>query len=276
MSRQQKSGLTGYFIHRTDSITLPDKFQLIICERRFIVNAMSITPPYHLPTLLSYLTPNRLTQALDLYTTLSRWHKRQRQTGMYEILDYDSVLDLVDANGETAIFKRRQRVRFLQDHIIAFQDYAWGEGEIFAGYSCSPGRVVDRYREGDQWNILISLRETKSAGDVIDFYTERTIKDGFTTADEWWQVEIRHQTRQFRLAIIFPGGATLPAGAPHPAQQTKNHGARTRPLHRPARWPAGANLGDHQPETLRELHHPLDVVKKWATGPRNPSPRLAH
>jgi hypothetical protein len=165
---------------------------------------MSLTPQSYLATLLDYLSPTRLAQLLGLYTTLSRWLRRQRQSGMYEILDYDSVLDLVDANGETAIFKRRQRVRFLQDHIIAFQDYAWGEGEIFAGYSCSPGRVVDRYREGDQWNVLISLRETKSAGDVIDFYTERTIKNGFTTADEWWQVEIRHQTRQFRLAIIFP------------------------------------------------------------------------
>lgn len=145
-----------------------------------------------------------LTILPDLYQMVRRWFRRQRHEGMYEILNYDSSLELVDTKGKIALFKRRQRVKFLQDYIIAFQDYAWGEGDIFADYKCSPGVEVDRYREGNQWNILISLRETKSAGEVMDFHTERTIKDGFTKDEEWWQVEIRHQTKQFRLAIIFP------------------------------------------------------------------------
>lgn len=123
---------------------------------------------------------------------------------MYEILDYDSTLDLVDPKGETAIFKKRQRVKFLQNNIIAFQDYAWGEGKIFADYRCTPGTEVDRYQEGDRWNVLISLRESKSASDITDFYIERTVKHGFTKDEEWWQVEIRHPTKQFKLAIIFP------------------------------------------------------------------------
>ncbi len=154
--------------------------------------------------LLPYLTQNGLTLLFDLYGLARRWLKQRSHEGMYEILDYDSTLELVDTTGKTAIFKRRQRVKFLQDHIIAFQDYAWGEGDIFADYQCSPGVEVDRYREGQQWNILISLRETKSAGDVMDFYTERTIKEGFMKAEEWWQVEIRHRTKHFKLEIIFP------------------------------------------------------------------------
>lgn len=154
--------------------------------------------------LLRLLSQDWLSLLPDLYRALRLWLKRSRHEGMYKILDYDSTLELLDPTGQTARFKRRQRVKFLQDHIIAFQDYAWGEGEIFADYKCSPGVEVDRYREGDQWNILISLRETKSAGQVMDFYTERTIKNGFTKNEEWWQVEIRHETKQFRLAIIFP------------------------------------------------------------------------
>lgn len=150
------------------------------------------------------LTQDWLGLLPDLYRAFRLWVKRSRNEGMYEIIDYDSTLELLDPKGKTAIFKRRQRVKFLQDHIIAFQDYAWGDGDIFAGYKCSPGVEVDRYREGDQWNILISLRETKNAGDVLDFYTERTIKEGFTSDEEWWQVEIRHHTKQFRLAVIFP------------------------------------------------------------------------
>jgi hypothetical protein len=47
--------------------------------------------------------------------------------GMYEVLEYDSGLKLVDASGNTAIFKRQQKIKFLQDHIIAFQDHVWGD-----------------------------------------------------------------------------------------------------------------------------------------------------
>jgi hypothetical protein len=102
----------------------------------------------------------------------------------------------LDRKGERARFHKRQRVKFLQDNILAFQDYAWGEGDIFATYRCSPGMVVDRYQEGDRWNILISLRATKGRGDIEEFTIEREVTGGFTQAEEWRQVEIRHRTRR--------------------------------------------------------------------------------
>jgi len=155
--------------------------------------------------LLSYLSDERMAVLLAAYRTLRQFLCRQRAEGMYEILDYDSTLELADPRGELAIFKRRQRVRFLQDNVIAFQDRAWGDGELFAGYRCSPGIEVDRYQEGDQWTVLISLRETKSAGDVEEFYIERTVRGGFTRDEEWRQTEIRHTTRHLKLAVVFPG-----------------------------------------------------------------------
>jgi hypothetical protein len=158
----------------------------------------------HIPISLPYLPQNWIAIIFDLAGSLRHLLDSNHAEGMYEILDYDATLELVDPEGQTAIFKRRQKVKFLQDNVIAFQDYAWGDGEIFADYRCSPGIEVDRYQEGDQWNVLISLRETKSRGDTEDFYTERKIKGGFTKDEEWWQTVIRHQTRQFRLAILFP------------------------------------------------------------------------
>jgi len=110
----------------------------------------------------------------------------------------------VDTRGETAVYHKRERVRFAQDHIIAFQDQAWGDGEIFADYKCSPGEAVDRYREGDRYRILISLRETKHRGDVEEFRIERTIKDGFSTNIEDFQTEIDHPTERLSLSVIFP------------------------------------------------------------------------
>ena len=62
----------------------------------------------------------------DLIRRLYQLWQRSRHEGMYEILEYDSVLELCDPKGKTAVFKRHQRVKFLQDDVIAFQDHAWG------------------------------------------------------------------------------------------------------------------------------------------------------
>ena len=120
---------------------------------------------------------------------------------MYEILDYDSVLELRDPRGEVGVFKRRQKVNFLQDNIIAYQDYAWGDGNILADYKCSPGVPLDQYQDGFRYNILISLRETKNRGDVVDFNIERTVTGGFTKPNEWRQVMLEHRTRRLRIAV---------------------------------------------------------------------------
>ena len=154
--------------------------------------------------LLSYFSLDWVAALLDLVHGLRRMWTHGRQEGMYEILDYDTTLELLDPKGERAVFYKRQRVKFLQDNILAFQDYSWGEGNIFAAYRCSPGVVVDRYQEGDRWNIVISLRASKSRGDIEEFSIERRVKGGFTQAVEWRQVEIRHRTRHLRLAVVFP------------------------------------------------------------------------
>jgi len=46
--------------------------------------------------------------------------------GMYEVLEYESTLELKDRAGKRATFKKREKVRYLQDNIIAYQDQAWG------------------------------------------------------------------------------------------------------------------------------------------------------
>lgn len=153
--------------------------------------------------LLKNLSLDWLSLAFDLTKYLRKW-LCSSPSGPYEILDYESTFELVDTAGKTVIFKKRQRVEFLQDHIIAFEDYAWGDGKIFEDYKCSPGVIVDQYREGDRWNILISLRETKNRGDIVEFYIERKIENGFTKAEEWQQAEIRRATRHLRMNVIFP------------------------------------------------------------------------
>lgn len=124
--------------------------------------------------------------------------------GMYEVLDSETCLELLDTKGTKAILHKRQRVRFLQDNIIAYQDQAWGDGNIFAAYHCSPGVPVDQYRDGHRYRILISLRQTKNRGDTEEFHIERTITEGFTQPIEDFQIEVDHKTQQLAFSVIFP------------------------------------------------------------------------
>ncbi len=123
---------------------------------------------------------------------------------MYESLRYESELELVDGKGTKAIFRKFQKVRFCQDNIIAYHDLAWGDGNIFADYQCSPGVAVDHYREGNIYHILISLRETKNRGDVEEFYIKRTIHNGFRRKREYYQNRINYPIHHFSTSVIFP------------------------------------------------------------------------
>jgi hypothetical protein len=124
--------------------------------------------------------------------------------GMFEILEYQATLEIMDPNGEEAVLTRQEVIRFLQDNVVAIYDVAWGDGEILADYQCQPGVPVDFYQDGSKYKILISLRETKNRGDVETFSRERSIKGGFLSKDEWLETEIDHWTEHLKLSIIFP------------------------------------------------------------------------
>lgn len=142
---------------------------------------------------------------LETVKTLWQVGKRlQHLPGLYEVLEYDTRLELLDNKGKIAKFYKHQKVRFLQDNIIAYQDQAWGDGNIFADYHCSPGIPVDRYQEGHRYRILISLRETKQRGDIEDFYIERRIEEGFKKQVEYFQTAVDHVTRHLTITVIFP------------------------------------------------------------------------
>jgi hypothetical protein len=184
--------------------------------------------PSLLRRFLRNLSLDWLSLVLDIALHL-RKYICSNPTGPYEILDYEAMIELLDTKGKLALFKKRQRVKFLQNSIIAFEDYAWGEGDILTDYTCSPGIVVDKYQEGDRWNILISLRETKSIGDIVEFHIERRERNTFTKPEEWLQTEIRRRVRRLQMNIVFPKGrhctrATL-------AQRTANKATTLGPEH---------------------------------------------
>ena len=153
--------------------------------------------------ILKPLSLDWIAITLDVGTTLRRYLCVQ-PTGPYEILDYEVTVELLDTKGKEAIFRKRQRVKFLQNSVIAFEDYVWGDGDILSDYRCTPGAVVDKYKEGDRWNILVSLRGTKSVGDTEQFHIEQRVRNTYLKAEEWLQTEIRRHTRRLVMNVIFP------------------------------------------------------------------------
>ena len=135
---------------------------------------------------------------------LSELIRSNQPQGLFEVVDFDTTLDLKDGKGHKAEFHRHMKVRFLQDHTIGFQDHCWGDGDVLATYKISPGIVVDKYQEAGRWNILVSLRQTKNRDDTEDFYIDRTVIDGFTHDTEWLQVEVWMPIRHLRMAVQFP------------------------------------------------------------------------
>lgn len=128
----------------------------------------------------------------------------EQVVGLYEVLDFDHTLELCDAKGKKAVYKKQMTIRFLQDFVSAYQDQAWGLGNIFAAYKCSPGVPVDRYREGNKHRVLISLRETKRRGETMKIKIDRTVTNGFSRSPGWSETEISHRTNQLRTSVIFP------------------------------------------------------------------------
>ncbi|MFC1959253.1 hypothetical protein ACFLYO_00955 [Chloroflexota bacterium] len=153
--------------------------------------------------LFRLLNSDWATVILRAWDLLRRIHA-ERAVGLYEVLDFEHTLELCDTQGKKAIYHKREKVRLLQDHVASYVDYAWGKGDIFADYQCSPGTPVDRYRRGHKHCVLISLREAKRRGDTLNISIDRTVRNGFAVTTGWSETTVQHRTHRLKLAIIFP------------------------------------------------------------------------
>jgi hypothetical protein len=63
----------------------------------------------------------------------------------------------MDPKSLTAIFSRCQKARLFHDNVIAFQDYARGDGKIFAGYRRSPVESTRMVTVTGGWRFLEPL-----------------------------------------------------------------------------------------------------------------------
>lgn len=123
---------------------------------------------------------------------------------LYEVLEHQATLELLDQQGKRARFRKYQKVRYLQNDVIAYQDQAWGDGKILLNYRCSPGVPVDFYRPGNKTYILIALRGVRNKGEKDEHHMEWGIMDGFLRKQELWETSVNHPTGWLKIDIIFP------------------------------------------------------------------------
>jgi len=142
----------------------------------------------------------------DLYSWGKSTIQRLTKPGMYEVLNYETTLEILDENGKEAILTKIEEVKFLQNNIIAFQDQAWGSGKILLDYKCTPGIPVDFYQFAHKTFILISLRNVMQKGDITKFEICWKINDGFRNPYGFWSTDINHFTKKLKVNVIFPKG----------------------------------------------------------------------
>lgn len=181
------------------------------------------------------------------------------EEGMYEVLEHEAILELVDAKGKRAIVHKRQKVRYLQNNIIAYQDQAWGDGEILVDYQCSPGKEADRYRVGHKTNVLISLREVKERGEEDEFNIQWEFRNSFTQSVEEWGTEISHRTKKLKIQVVFPQERR-----PHQVSLVEHLRQRTRLIARDAikRLPNGRYAATWEIDKPR-LHEQYSFKWEW-------------
>jgi hypothetical protein len=151
--------------------------------------------------------------------------RKNSKRGMHEVLDYQTKLTIQDAKGKSATLTKYEKVRLLQDNIIAYQDQAWGDGKILQNYRCSSGVPVDFYRTGYKTYVLISLRTLKNKGDLTEFNFQWNIKDCFLKPMGFWGTDICHSTDHVKIQVVFPKSRP-----PQKAEVAEKNRRRTRVL----------------------------------------------
>lgn len=191
-----------------------------------------------------------------VWNLLQKLLLRTKYEGMYEVQNYKTTLELCDPKGQQAKVSKKEKVRYLQNNVIAFQDQAWGDGKILLNYRCSPGTPVDRYRWGYKDHILISLGQVKSRGDTDEFNISWGIRNGFLAPSGFWGTEISHQTRRVAVHIVFPKNRP-----PTAAYMLEKNRQKTTPLNGNIKHLSGGNSA-----IVWEKHAPKiyeQYILKW-------------
>jgi hypothetical protein len=164
---------------------------------------LSLTPPAVQPTT-TVVSPRVYGLIVDQPDLLRRLLPEGLGTSPYEILDYHATLTLLDPQGSEAVFRRTQRIRFLQEGVASILDHLWGDGVQVAGYDHTAGPIRESFHDGGVRHLVIDLPRPMRRGETYAFSVARTARASFTQPEEWLETTIDHPITTFHQQIYFP------------------------------------------------------------------------
>jgi hypothetical protein len=142
---------------------------------------------------------------LALVTVYALW-VRERYGGIYEILTSQLIWNLEAQDGSLARVTKRNRVRFIQNNVLAIPDYIWGDGAMSSDYTCTPGKKVAEHQEGAKNCVVIALDRMYKRDEELDIEIARTVRGAFTGKREWIEVKPVAGTPALSFMVIWPAG----------------------------------------------------------------------
>jgi hypothetical protein len=147
----------------------------------------------------------------------------------YETIDFDTRLEVMDRQWRSARYIRRQRIRFRQDGVATFLDFAWGDGVLFAYYHSPANRIIDTIPTRKGYVVVLGLSRTFYKGETLDVMIERKVVGPFFDELNFWESLFRVPTQRFTLDIVAPSGASFrDAEVALPPDQRFDAGVRGR------------------------------------------------
>jgi hypothetical protein len=135
-----------------------------------------------------------------LATVAPREHPLQRRLNAIE---GKAVVDILRKDGSVARITKETLVRCEEGRVTFFIDTLFATGDI-RSVRISPGRVVDRWREGGKTFFRSEIDKPLVAGRTIRRSFSSLVRDTFGQPDDMFDVFVNHPTRRIEVAISFP------------------------------------------------------------------------
>jgi hypothetical protein len=127
----------------------------------------------------------------------------------YETISFHGRLEILDKENRVAVFRRRQRIRFLEDGVTEFIDRVWGEGVLFAGYEARSMSILESIPTRRGYAVLLALPRMFARGETFDIITERRIVGGFIDQQAYWESAMAAPTEALTIDVRGPAGLIL-------------------------------------------------------------------
>lgn len=129
----------------------------------------------------------------------------------FETISFRGRVDVLDRDRQVAVFRRKQRIRFLENNVAVFFDRVWGEGVLFANYQAKGLRIIDAFQASKGYIVALSLPKRFKRGDVFDIETERRIVGAFYKDQGYWDSAMSAPTKLLSIDIVTPPGVGIRA-----------------------------------------------------------------